>query len=118
MSLPKFGPVLIPETTSRGRSGARPRKPNATQSDGEPSLENARSFEPGNTISATRRGRSSVLVWPADVQLRFGAMTHTPSTARGARASALRPGESAPSSLVTRIMLYVCTLHFRADDSG
>src|SRR5205807_3276514 len=77
MSLPRFGPVLIPETTSRGRSGASPRKPSATQSDGEPSLENAGWRVPGSVISVTRSGRSSVLVWPAAVQLRFGAITHT-----------------------------------------
>src|SRR5947207_15255520 len=104
MSLPKFGPVLMPETTSRGRSGARPRKPSATQSEGEPSLEKPVRREPGSVIGVTRNGRSSVLVCPAAVQLRFGAITHTSSTRLSARASALNPGESTPSSLVTRIM--------------
>ncbi len=104
MSLPMFGPVLMPETTNRGRSGARPRNPSATQSDGEPSLENAAIWVPGNLISVMRKGRSSVLVCPAAVQLRFGAITHTSSMPFNARASALRPGESTPSSLVTRII--------------
>src|SRR5712691_5510569 len=104
MSLPMFGPVLMPETTRRGRSGARPRKPSATQSDGEPSLENACKRVPGSLIAVTRSGRSSVLVCPAAVQLRLGAITHTSSTVLSALASALSPGESTPSSLVTRIM--------------
>src|SRR6266851_5415521 len=103
MSLPMFGPVLMPETTRRGRSGARPRKPSATQSEGEPSLENAARRVPGSLISVTRSGRSSVLVCPAAVQLRFGAMTHTSSTLLSALASALSPAESTPSSLVTSI---------------
>src|SRR3979490_473402 len=105
MSLPMFGPVLMPETTSRGRSGARPRNPSATQSDGEPSLEYAARRVPGSVISVTRNGRSSDLVWPAAVQLRFGAITHTSSTFLSALASALSPGESTPSSLVTRIIV-------------
>src|SRR5437016_1470546 len=104
MSLPRLGPVLMPETTSLGRSGARPRNASATQSEGEPSLENAFNRVPGSVISLTRSGRSSVLVCPAAVQLRFGAMTHTSSTPLSARARALSPGESTPSSLVTRIM--------------
>src|SRR5437879_10964355 len=99
-----LGPVLMPETTSRGRSGARPKKPSATQSDGEPSLENAARRVPGSLISVTRKGRSSVLVCPAAVQLRLGAITHTSSTFFKALASALNPGESTPSSLVTRII--------------
>src|SRR3981081_2540873 len=105
MSLPRLGPVLMPETTSRGRSGARPRKPSATQSDGEPSLEYAARRVPGSLISVTRRGRSRVLVCPAAVQLRFGAITHTSATFLSALASALKPGESTPSSLVTRIIV-------------
>src|SRR5438552_2654063 len=80
MSLPIFGPVLMPETTRRGRSGARPRNASATQSEGEPSEENADIRVPGSVISVTRSGRSSVLVWPAAVQLWLGAITHTSST--------------------------------------
>src|SRR5437660_3528777 len=104
MSLPRFGPVLMPDTTSRGRSGARPKRPSATQSEGVPSLEYALRRVPGRVISVTRSGRSSVLVWPAAVQFRLGAITHTASTRVKALASALRPGESTPSSLVTRII--------------
>src|ERR1700687_1548185 len=104
MSLPILGPVLMPETTSRGRSGASPRNPSATQSEGEPSLETASRRVPGSLIAVTRSGRSRVLVCPAAVQLRLGAITHTSSTLLSALASALSPGESTPSSLVTRIM--------------
>src|ERR1700686_4610488 len=108
MSLPMFGPVLMPETTSGGGSGARPRKANAPQAEGEPSLEYAAIWVPGNLISVTRNGRSRVLVCPAAVQLRLGAITHTVSTPFKARASALSPGESTPSSLVTRIIGLAC----------
>src|ERR1043165_7712984 len=109
ISLPMFGPVLMPETTRRGRSGASPRNANATQSEGEPSLEYADSRVPGRVIAVTRSGRSSVLVCPAAVQFRLGAITHTSSTPLSARASALRPGESTPSSLVTRIISHTLT---------
>src|SRR6266516_775109 len=61
MSLPIFGPVLMPETTSRGRSGARPRKPSATQSDGEPSLEKPARREPGRRPVAVRGDHAHVV---------------------------------------------------------
>src|SRR5450756_1834305 len=102
MSSPRFAPWLMPLATRSIGPGSRPRKTSPTASDGEPSIDHA-GVPSASVRSRTRSGRHIVREWPTALWFVSGAITRTSPRVAIACASASRPRDSMPSSLVTRM---------------
>ncbi len=102
MSSPRLPLKLIPDTIRSGARSRNPSTPVRTQSTGVPSVANP-NVPSGNSTSSSQSGPCMVMLRAAPVRFLSGAMTTTRPSGCNARRRAAKPGESMPSSLVTRI---------------
>ena len=100
MSVPRLGPLLMPDTTASGRKPIAPSMANRTQSVGVP--------EQVNTPAVTSRtfwASPSVSAWETPERSLSGAKTRTSCFPDKAFARTMRPSAPTPSSFVINILM-------------
>src|SRR3972149_2348433 len=75
-----FGPTLIPETTTSGRSSSRSSMPSTTQSAGVPFVAQVGASSPGIVARTARSGLCNVIACPVALRSCSGATTATGTT--------------------------------------